>query len=429
MKKALFPLVAVVLAASLNLAVFADKVPANFYSARLANNSDASDTSNGAVTAPQASSITSADEGIVVGPKEMFLVDESMRVVGEDYDILAPDTEYTFRIYYNKSDKELTTAAADPARLADSAAIIAAGEELTGLTLNGGDIRLRTVTGSASIESARIKTTGRGDTEKYDLVLKTRDAFGTKIAEVEYALSVTGSKAPAGTFQESSHFFEVGHQTISDSETDVGEEGYIVISNDRPVITKEQFADIAKSANYKAVTLEAEDEGWSFTGRVSGTPDSNFYYTYDVLPELVNRFPDQEYKFVNFQSGVSFPGSGEMRIDVSDIRNDASTLYAYLYRNGKLTRINSTYDTSTDELVFRTNYLGTFFITDKKITDTSIIIDDVQEDPDEGQEPEADKEGPGSGNPSTGATNGLTIAVTLALASLVAAGAVSRRRK
>lgn len=416
MKKALSLLVAGVLAASLNIAVFAaDDIPGTAPS-------DAAPAAGSGATPSTRIALEGADDEIVVGIGELFLVDETDKVVGGIYNSLEPDTEYTFRVYYNNSGAEI--------RQANNAgsAVIAAGTELTGQTLNGGTIRLRTLKGSSSIQSARIKTTGRGDTARYDLVLNTRNTFGTKITEVEYSLAVTGTKTSPNPFNESSHIFEVGYQKLSDEETDIGEGGYITIANDRPVITKEQFVDIAKSVNYKTVNFEGEDGGWTFVGRVSGMGDSNFYYTYDVVPELINKFPDQEYKFLNFRAGVTFPASGEMRIDVSDVSEEFGTLYTYLYRNGKLTQINSTYDSGANEIVFRTNYLGSFVITDKKITDTSIIVDNNDE---EEEEPDEDKddEDTGSGNPNTGASNAMNIAVTLGLVSLVAAGAVSRKRK
>lgn len=357
---------------------------------------------------------------ISVGPRELFVVDATSKVVGGVYNKLDPDTEYNFRIYYNDSNAAIE--GNDVSVLGNPAA-----KELTGVIINKGTVQLRTVKGSSNIQSAKIKTIGRGDAARYELQITTRASFGTKMNEVEYTLDVSGSASPAGTFQRSSHTFEVGYESIDDLDTDVGENGIITISNDAPVITKEQFADIAKSANYKNVTFEGDDGGWRFTGRVSGMPDSNFYYTYDVIPEIVNKFPEQDYKFLNFRAGVTFPTNGEMRIDVSDINDDFSKMYAYLYRNGKLTRVNTTYDSGASEVVFKTNYLGSFLITDTEITDTTIVA----EEPDEGDEDEGvhgESGGPGS-NPSTGASSAMDIAMTLGLVSLVTAGAISRKRK
>lgn len=427
MKKAISLLAALTIASSLGVATFAaDDIPGTFTT----QNTDPdiiylpdtnTDDTNRATT--PFISIVGQENEIVIGTRELFLVDNTNNVAGI-YTKLDPDTEYTYRVYYNNSDAELR--GADSAAILGTSAAPTAGTELTGQIINDGTIRLRTLKGSSNIQSARIKTIGRGDTARYELVLNTRASYGTKLNDVEYSLNVTGSKSPAGTFKESTHTFEVGYASISDEETDIGEGGYITISNDFPVITKEQFVAIAKSVNYKTVNFEGEDGGWVYVGRVSGMGDSNFYYTYDVIPELINKYPDQEYKFLSFKAGVTFPASGEMRIDVSDIYDDFGTMYAYLYRNGKLTRIDSTYDSGANEIVFRTNYLGSFVITDTEITDTSIITE--PEKPEEPEEPEEPNE-PGSGNPNTGASSMMNVAVTLGLVSLVAASAVSRKRK
>lgn len=412
MKKVISLLVAFATACSVSVAAFAaDDIPGTVHES------------------PRASMISSriASVGqsgaLQVGPRELFIVDAKNKLVGGVYNKLDPDTEYTFRIYYNNSNSTIT---AD--NDADLLNVIVNPDvvELSGALINKGTIQLRTIKGSSNIQSAKIKTIGRGDGARYEMVVNTRAYYGTKLNEVEYTLDVTGSASPAGSFAKSTHMFEVGYETINDNETDVGENGTITISNDAPVITKDQFVDIAKSANYKTVRFEGDDGGWIFTGRVSGMADSNFYYTYDVIPDIVNKFPDQEYKFLTFKAGVTFPTNGEMRIDVSDISDDFAKLHTYLFRNGKLTKIATTYDSGSDEIVFRTNYLGSFVITDTAITDTSVL---GETDKDEEDEKDVSGEQGGTGNPNTGATSAMNLGVTLGLVSLVAASAISRKKK
>lgn len=351
-----------------------------------------------------------------IGAKELFLVDSTSKVVGGVYNRMDPDSEYKMQIYYNPNDFALEAGT--------DADIIAQARMLTGEDLGKGTIRLRTLKGSSNVQSAKIKTIGRNNAAKFELVINTREYYGTKINDVEYSLNVTGSDRPIGYFAESSHTFEVGWDSIDDSETDIGEDGYVTISNDAPVVLKEQFSDIAKSTNYKAARFEGEDGDWTFTGRVSGMGDSNLYHNYDVLPQLVNKFPDQDYKFLNFKAGVNFPSQGEMRISADDI-DEFDNMYVYMYRNGKLTTVNATYDTGANELVFRTNYLGTFVVTNTKITDTTIVDDN-----DNDIESETDSSKPDDNkNPSTGAESITGVAVTLALASLVSAAAVSRKKR
>jgi len=356
---------------------------------------------------------------VAVGPYELFLV-ESGKVVGGNYNKLDPDTEYEFRIYYNDSATSLTT---------DTTNAVPGGRELTGADVLKGNIRLRTLKGSSNIQSATVRTISRGNNARYELKINTRASYGTKLNDVEYTLNVTGNDVGA-EFRESSHTFEVGYETIDDAETDIGEGGTITISNDYPVITKEQFTDIAKSVNYKTVIFEGEDGGWRFTGRVSGMPDTNFYYSYDVIPDLANRFPDQDYKFLSFKAGATFPANGEMRIDVSDIYDTFADMNVYLYRNGKLTPVNSTYDSGSNEVVFRTNYVGSFVITDDEITDTTIVNEDNESSvADEDEEAPTTDNNVNNNNPATGADRTMSVAMTLGLAALVTAGAISRKKK
>lgn len=409
MKKALTLLVALATASSISLGAFAaDDIPGT------ANRATTNTTTNTTNNQTPTSNVT-------VGTNQFFLVDSNKRVVGGDYNRLEPDTEYSFDILFNNTGAPISNATIKSAPL------------LTESMLNGGTLRLRTIKGSSSIQSARIKTIGRGDSAVYSLVINTRDNYGTKMNEVEYSLSVNGNTS--GTFNDSSYLFEVGYQSIDDSETNIGEGGYITITNDYPVITKDQFTDIAKSVNYKTVNFEGEDGGWVFVGRVSGMGDSNFRYTYDVVPELINKFPDQEYKFLTFNAGVTFPSTGEMRIDASDISESFSQMHTYLYRNGKLTRVDASHDKIKDELVFRTNYLGSFIITDKPITDSTLLTDTTTENntdttgtTDTTDTTDTNQNQTGT-NPSTGASSAMNAAVAMGLAALVSAGMLSRKKK
>jgi hypothetical protein len=210
---------------------------------------------------------------------------------------------------------------------------------------------------------------------------------------------------------------------MDDNLLDVGEEGTIIIENEAPVIMKDQFTEIAKSANYKNIYIESEEEGsWSFKGKVAGMKDTNFYYDFDPDTDLLNKFPDQEFKFLTFRGGVNFPTNGEMRIDVSDVSDVFDTLYPYLYRDGKLTSINGTDDAGTSQLVFRTNHLGKFIITNKKITDSSMLPDEPVEEAPIAEVPAP----PATNNPYTGAPIDLT--AVFGLISMAAGSLVSRKR-
>jgi hypothetical protein len=346
---------------------------------------------------------------------DLILVQNNL-IVGFDTE-LRPDETYVFDIYHAKVAVTAPTAAAT----------ILAGtniEKVTKTMIGTGALKVRTLKGSSAVQSSKIKTVGSGTAVTYRLEIETKPNYGTKTNDMELALYTTGTTV--GTFKESRQTFTVGFSTIPESDTDVGEGGTITISNDAPVITKDQFADIAKSANYKNITFESDDGNWSFTGKVAGMKDTNFSFNYNPDTDLLNKFPEQEFKFLNFPGGVNFPTTGEMRIDVSDISDNFSTMYAYLYRDGKLTAINGTYDSANDELVFRTNYLGRFVITNRAITDTSLIPEEPEVVPEEEENERVPT--PGT-NPNTGAAGAMNVMVTLGLVSLATAAAVSRKRK
>lgn len=354
-----------------------------------------------------------------IGAGELFLVN-GKAIVGTETE-LRPDETYKFDIFY-----------APTAIVGKSAAEILPVNNVGGLArkltksdVGKGTVKVRTIKGSSAVSSAKIKTVGSGNTQTYRLDIETRPNYGTKTTDLEYTLNVADTDTN-NVFAESTHTFVVGYNTISDSDTDVGEGGTITITNDAPVILKDQFADIAKSANYKNVIFEAEDGNWTFTGKVAGMKDTNFSYNYDPDTDLLNKFPDQEFKFVNFPAGVNFPTTGEMRIDVSDVSSDFKTMYAYLYRNGQLTEINTTYDSGADELIFRTNYLGRFIITNERITDTS-LLPEPEEEEEEDIIPIPEVPG-GTNNPTTGAADAGSM-VALGLVAIASAAAISRKRK
>lgn len=355
---------------------------------------------------------------------ELFLVDAAGTIVGTD-SLLIPNTTYKFDIYYatslieTKSYDEIFTAGADLVKKLSPTDI---GKNAT--------LKVRTIKGSGVLSSTKIRTVGSSTSTDsgYKLEVVTRSNYGVKMTDVELELYVTGATAistasPAVTLVTSRHTFQVGYLTIGEDETDVGEGGTILISNDRPVITKEYFTDIAKSANYKNVTFESEDGNWIFTGKVAGMKDTNFTYNYDPDTNLLNTYPEHDFKFLNFPAGVNFPTTGEMRIDVSDISGTARTLYAYLYRDGRLTEINGTYDSGADQLVFRTNYLGKFVISDRPITEAT-----VPEEPEEEEVVPVPETPRNNENPHTGAAAPNAMAA-IGLLSLASAAVIKRKGK
>jgi len=330
---------------------------------------------------------------------------------------LKPGTEYIFKLF--KSNADQTNVAIGSADLSP----------ITDGMLDGGKFRLRGRSGTATISSAKIVKRGTGTTATYRLELTTKENYGTKMTDVEYLVSVTGTGANAVGLVEGNPTFKVGYGQMTDETVDTYTEGdTVVIEEDYPVIKKAQFTDLARNFNYKAVQFEAESGAWSYLGRISGMADANFTFSRDVIPAIIDKFGDQDFEFLTFPAGVTFPTNGEARIDVSDFSDSFNRMYTYLYRNGKLTPITTTYDTGSDELVFRTNYLGSFVITNEQITDTTIIEQNEQQVAPEVVPEENINNNINNENPNTGASSGMNVAVALGLAALVAAGAVSRKK-
>ena len=431
MKKAIALLLAFATAFSISTAALADGDPDS--AIRIIDSATGSDSASGDIYAGDIAgraitpfNLIMQDGDLTVDEYDMFFVfnggdmDGRLLMPGS---VITPGDEYTLDIYY---------ATAPTASPTDEIGIMANAALVTKSMLGGGRLRLRTVKGSTSIATVKLEENGSGNTATYQLELTTKSNYGTKINDVEYALEVTGAGTGGSVFTKRTGVaFKVGFEKMPDSELAGYEEGdTVTVYNDRPVITKKQFEDLAKSFNYKAVTIEDDNATWTFTGRVSGMSDANFYNTQEIIPDIVIDNPDVDFKFVNFHGGVKLPTSGEMRIDVSDISGDFESLNLYLSRGGALTPIAATHDRDTDELVFKTNYLGTFIIADAEIAtehEEPIGPDDPNYIPPVDQQNPALPINPN--NPITGAVPYAGIASTIGLAALAGAGCLFRKKK
>lgn len=395
MKKAIALLVAVVAALSINVSAFA--ALGTDMTRSLGWAGDTSDA-NPRVTVEKNQLVLgySSNGGPVVVLPETFL---------------QPGNQYTYQLY--RVDQNYTSV--EPNRIAVT--------PVSDTILDGGKLKIRTVKGSANVVSAKIEKKGSGANAIYNFKIETKETYGTKVNDLEYNIVVSGQGANAERILDANVLFQTGYRAMTDEDIDYYEEGdLITIMRDRPVITKKQFETLAKNYNYKAISFTGEDGDWTFTGRVSGMGDANFLTTYDVAPEIINAYPEQDYKFITFNAGVTFPTNGELRLDVSDIADNTvnPNLYAYLYRNGTLTPIDSTYDATSDEIVFRTNFLGAFVITNEEITGFTTEEPGIEEPV---PQPEPNEE---NNNPPTGAAATGTV-IALGLASLTA-GITARRK-
>lgn len=327
---------------------------------------------------------------------------------------LIPGNDYYFRVYKSNSqqtNQSLTNLDISPVTKGD---------------LGDRKIRLSNGRNTSVISGVTISERGTGSSAYIRVKIETREAYGTNMTETSYRLTTSGNvgnNANTAALTDGTASFKVGWGRFTDEEIDdLGDEETITISNDKSVILKDQFKTLAKNYDYKAIEFISEDPLWTFTGRVSSMGNTNFHYSRDVVVPIVEKFEDMDLEFVTFNAGVTFPTNGELRIDVSDFDESFSRYYVYLYRDGKLTPISSKFESGADELVFRTNYLGSFLITGEEITDTSIINPG---ETGEAEEPGEVPENPD--NPNTGAANVGAVAL-LGIASLATAF-VARKKK
>ncbi len=219
---------------------------------------------------------------------------------------------------------------------------------------------------------------------------------------------------------------QVGYAQMDDDYIEaLGQGESILVDPAAPVITEEQFETITKVNNYKAATFNYGD--WSFEVRTNGAGTMNLVSNSNMIDDIMVKYEDNQFKFVTFPAGPSFRYDATVTIDVSNEAVDFDdTFYLYRYNGRELIPMDAQYNQDEGTLVFETKDLGRFVITDKRISDTTVIESGVASD-----RVEEDDVSSGSGNvsnPDTGANDAVGVAVALGAASLVAAAAVSLKK-
>ena len=370
-----------------------------------------------------------SDTVIRIAPGEMFLVQNNRLVVPEER--LEPGTEYEFMIFFNASAANVDYNVGENVTQPPYDTTLRPLREVDIFNSDhpNGRLRFRATRGANVLASTDLRLRGPGADRSYHAIVTTRDAYGTSMTDVTFAFQISGRTMPAPVLEDSTIGLQVGWARFLDSEIDSYTEGDIVtITNERPVMTRRQVERLVRNFNHRAIELEFEGGLWRYTGRMSGMGDINFFTTEDVIPAIINRH-DQDFKFLSFPAGITFPTNGELRIDVSDVSHVWDRIYTYLYRDGRLTRINTSYDSVEDMIYFRTNFLGMFVMTDVEITDAGLIQEPTPEPETPGtQEPSP----PSTHNPPTGlpaATNGVNTIAGLGFLSLITAGTVIIRKR
>ena len=216
--------------------------------------------------------------------------------------------------------------------------------------------------------------------------------------------------------------FQYGYEELGGDYIDSLDKGDSVeIDNNNPVITASQFNKIAKINDYKNVTLAGN--GWEFTVNVTDETTKNLVHSNAGIKEILAKFPDQDFKFFTFGGKPTFAGTGKLSLDVDDIVDDFDKMYTYRYADGKLYRINATFDADENTLSFRTNKLDNFLVTNELIKDGTVVTEVDNDSSSSDKEENTDKN-----NPTTGANDMINVAVMAAIASLAAAGTMVTKK-
>ncbi len=281
--------------------------------------------------------------------------------------------------------------------------------DVTGVDVDLDDthqFRISYTKGAAAIESMKFEQANDGS---LTLVVKTKAGWPTTQTGVEAKLDLR-TKSGNKLVKSTGLSYKVGYAKLALPE-DLEKGDFVEVDPAAPVITKDVFEKLAKLNDYKAVTFQHED--WRFEVKVTDMKDTNMVSNVTPIKEILTKFEDQEFKFVTFPAGPKFNAKGTVTIDMSAEEDEfAGKYFVYRYLNGKLSLITSTYDAGNAELSFSTDTLGRFVITNKQITDTTIV----------------ESTGGTEKNPNTGTNDVINLAATLAVVSLLAAGAVALKK-
>ena len=221
-----------------------------------------------------------------------------------------------------------------------------------------------------------------------------------------------------------------------------GDEVYIDYA-DFTAQTGVYYADQDETRNFDANVVDFEDMEYlelnadylSFGVRLSDQGELAMAYNARVDKDVARMFDDSaDLVFINFPGRPTFDFTGEAYVYLPD--EDEDWWLYEIDEDGDITEVNTSLSDDDDALVFKTRTLGCYVLSDYEL-DEDYFDDDVKDDP---KDEPADKptggsgtsgstNDPNKGNPTTGSSDYVGVAVTLAVVSLAAAGAVTLKRK
>lgn len=255
-----------------------------------------------------------------------------------------------------------------------------------------------------------------GEKDNGDPVIKLAFAkdFGTKLNNLKGTITITDK------------YGKVSDKVTFSDDVTVNEDGAVVIEDKVGWITKEPAYE--DGAQIDLVDVDSEDfDGISvyefkgdkkydidfkvpnadvmFTVPMYKQGKVNMAYSGSADKKLVVANPDANIDFVNFLAAPSFDYNGELKF-----YGEKDELFVYGYADGKVTDLKLTWSEDDGAYILKTNKLGSYVVSDKKLASAPATGD-------------GDKD-----NPGMGANDMVNVAVVAAVVSLAAAGAVAFKK-
>lgn len=197
--------------------------------------------------------------------------------------------------------------------------------------------------------------------------------------------------------------YEVQNKPIEDYSADTSDSENIMVKFDN-----------SNGDSYGTIVIDFADLA---SAEVRVYKNEKFYFGTNTNADIdvVKNNPDADLEFVNFVGKPSFSANANVEIYASE-----DYKYIYEIKNGKLSTTSFKYDDDAAAFVGKTRTLGYYVMSDKKLKTSSTS---------ESSSSSSSNTNTTAPNPDTGANTMVGVAAALAVVSLVAAGAVSLKKK
>lgn len=251
--------------------------------------------------------------------------------------------------------------------------------------------------------------------DKYYLTFTTTGGHGAQATPVALQVRYLHNQSQQEVASTQMNF-SVGHQGLSDTLLAGLIKGDVLeVPAATPVLNKQQIETLAKINDYGAVTFAYGD--WTYTGKINNLSGLNLYSTQTPIPEIVQKYSNQQFKFLSFLGKPKFEERGLLTIDVADIQHAfGDQFFLYKYQDNHLYKLKFAYDQAAHTISFRPSDLGRYVITDKEITD--LTLNGAGNPSGAGSSGSNSSPSGGEVNPPTGASEGLGLIAVFSLAAI-----------